>query len=417
MPELNTGARGGTMTEPLHIALLSIHSSPIGTVGTGDTGGMSIYLLELARALANRGQKIDIFTRGLAPDDAPLVEYAANVRIIRLRVPGTERLSKGQLYNYLPDYQQEIEKFRRQHRADYHILHSNYWLSAVVGDRLQATWGCPHLISFHTLAMSKIAARLDHSEDQLRVDEEGRLLACCDGVMVATAADRDQLAAHLGTDGAPLHLVQLGVDLEHFKPVPASKEYGLGKSHRPPVILFVGRFDPMKGADTAITALALLDEEIEPELRLVGGDGPESEAGRRLVELVSALGIQSRVRFIGTVDHTRMPEIYHQADIVVMPSYHESFGLVVLEALASGIPVAATPTGIAVEAIIPDINGYFATSGDARSLAGAMADALALARRQDPLIIRRSVQSYDWSRVADSVYSVYSGALLRSKIY
>jgi D-inositol-3-phosphate glycosyltransferase len=405
------------MIEPLHIALLSIHSSPLGTVGTGDTGGMSIYLLELAGALAGRGHKIDIFTRGLAADEAPLVEYTDNVRIIRLRVPGTESLVKSELYDYLPDYQLEIEKFRRQHRADYHILHSNYWLSALVGDRLRSIWGCPHLITFHTLALAKVAARNDHREDQLRLEEEARLLTCCDGVMVATAAERDQIAAYLGTDGAPMHLVKLGVDLDLFKPAPASKKYALGKSHRPPVILFVGRFDPMKGVDTAITALALLDGEVEPELHLVGGDGPESEAGRRLVELASALGVQGRVRFIGTVEHTRMPEIYRQADIVVMPSYHESFGLVVLEALASGIPVAATPTGIAVEAVIPDINGYFATSGDAPSLARAMADALALARRQDLLVIRRSVQSYAWARVADSVYSVYSGALLRSKIY
>ena len=404
------------MTEPLNIALLSIHSSPLGTLGTVDTGGMSIYLLELAGALADRGHKSDIFTRALAPDEAPLVEYTANVRLIRLRVPGTESLAKSELYDYLPDYQQEIAKFRRQHRADYHILHSNYWLSAVVGDRLRSIWGCPHLVTFHTLALAKVAARKDHREDRLRAEEEARLLTCCDGVMVSTAADRDQLDAYLGTDGAPIHLVKLGVDLDHFKPVPASKKYAFGKSHRPPVILFVGRFDPMKGVDTAITALALLDEETEPELHLVGGDGPDSEAGRRLVELVSALGVQGRVRFIGTVEHTRMPEIYHQADIVVMPSYHESFGLVVLEALASGIPVAATPTGIAVEAVSPDINGYFATSGDAPSLARAMADALAMARRQDPLVIRRSVQSYGWARVADSVYSVYSDALLRSKI-
>ncbi len=404
------------MTEPLDIALLSIHSSPIGTLGTGDTGGMSIYLLELAQALAHRGHKIDIFTRKLTEGDAPLVEYAANVRIIRLKVAGTELGTKSQLYSYLPHYQQKIEKFCRQHHAHYHIVHSNYWLSAVVGDRLQSAWGGPHLITFHTLAMSKMAARKGHSEDRLRVEEEGRLLGCCDGVMVATAAERDQLVASVGSKGAPIHLVPLGVDFDRFTPSPALSEKKFRKGQDSPVILFVGRFDPMKGAETVITALALLNEEVKAELHLVGGDGPENEAGRRLAEQVVDLGLEDRVRFIGTVDHQRMPEIYRQADIVAIPSYHESFGLVVLEALASGIPVAATPTGIAVETIIPDINGYFATIGDYRSLARAMTDALALARRQDPLSIRRSVQAYDWSRVADSVFSVYSGALLRSKI-
>lgn len=406
----------GTITEPLDIALLSIHSSPIGTLGTGDTGGMSVYLLELAQALARRGHKIDIFTRGLSEVDAPLVEYAANVRIIRLKVAGTELLTKSQLYSYLPDYQQEIEKFCRQHHAHYHIVHSNYWLSAVVGDRLQSAWGCPHLITFHTLAMFKMAARQDHSEDRRRIEEEGRLLSCCDGVMVATATERDQLVASVGSEDTPIHLVPLGVDFERFMASPDLFGSGSRKDQCFPVILFVGRFDPMKGVETVITALALLDDEIKPELQLVGGDGPESEEGQRLSRLVVDMGLEDRVRFVGPVDHQRMPEIYRQADIVVIPSYHESFGLVVLEALASGIPVAVTPTGIAVETIIPDLNGYFAAIGDSRSLARAMIDALDLARRQDPFIIRQSVQSYDWSRVADSVFSVYSGALLRSKI-
>ena len=402
-------------TEPLDIALLSVHSSPMGTLGTEDTGGMSIYLLELAGALADRGHKIDIFTRGLDPADAPVIEYGANVRIISLKVVGTEFLTKTQLYGYLPDYQREIEIFRRQQQLHYQFIHSNYWLSAVVGDRLQSTWGCPHLITFHTLAVSKMAARQDHSEDRLRVEEEGRLLACCDGVMVATAAERDQLAASAGSGQTPIHLVPLGVNFDRFKPSSNTIARSSRSNKHTQVILFVGRFDPMKGVDRAITALALLDEEVEPELHLVGGDGPESQARQRLGELVRDLGLEDRVRFTGTVDHQRMPEIYRQADIVVIPSYHESFGLVVLEALATGIPVAATPTGIAVETIIPDINGYFAITGESRSLARAMADALALARHQDPLIIRRSVQSYDWSRVADSVFSVYNDALLRSK--
>ncbi|NNK57015.1 MAG: glycosyltransferase [Desulfofustis sp.] len=403
------------MTEPLNIAVLSIHSSPIGTLGTGDTGGMSIYLLELVRALAERGHKIDIFTRVLVRGDAPLIEYGSRIRIIQLQVPGTENLVKNKLFGYLPDYQREIDKFCQQQHASYHIVHSNYWLSAVVGDSLQSTWGCPHLITFHTLARFKMAARQDHVENPLRVEEESRLLARCDGVMVATATERDQLATLAESAKTPVHLVPLGVDFDRFKPLPDAVEKVTRSRRRPPVILFVGRFDPMKGVDTAVKALALLDEEIEPELHLVGGDSPESEAEVRLVSLVDDLGLQGRVRFNGSVDHQRMPEMYRQADIVVVPSYYESFGLVVLEALASGIPAAVTPTGIAVETIIPDLNGYFAAIGDSRSLARAMTDALALARHQDPFLIRRSVQSYDWSRVADLVFSVYSGALLRSE--
>ena len=403
------------MTKPLNIALLSIHSSPRGTLGKGDTGGMSVYLLELAQALATRGHKIDIFTRALAPGDAPLVDIGDNVRIIQLQVPGTAHLVKEQLYRCLSYYQQEIEKFCRQHHPRYHILHSNYWLSAVVGDRLQSTWGCPHLITFHTMARFKTAARKKHGEDPLRIEEESRLLACCDGVMVATAAERDELANSVDSMGTSVHLVPLGVDFNRFKPLAGAVAGDSTNSRHPPVILFVGRFDPMKGVEIAVRALAFLDEEIEPELHLIGGDGPESHAVERLNALVRDLGLQERVRFTGSVDHQRMPGIYRRADIVVIPSYYESFGLVVLEALASGIPAVATPTGGAVETIIPDVNGYFAHIGDSRSLARAMTAGLALAGRQDPFVIRRSVQSYDWCRVADSVFSVYSGALSRSE--
>ena len=404
------------MTEPLKIALLSIHSSPLGRLGKEDTGGMSVYLLELAQALADRGHEIDIFTRGLTSVNEPLVDYDDNIRIIQLQVPGTEHLVKEQLYRYLPNYRQEIENFCRLHRSRYHILHSNYWLSAVVGDRLQSSWGCPHLITFHTMARFKIAARRDHGEDPLRVEEESRLLASCDGVLVATAAEKGQLATSADAVGTPVHLVPLGVDLDRFKPFSGAIVKQSTSSRRAPVILFVGRFDPMKGVETAVKALGLLDDKIKAELHLVGGDGPESQAVNRLAALVSDLGLQQRVRFAGSVDHQRMPDLYRRADIVVIPSYHESFGLVLLEALASGIPAAATPTGVAVETINPGVNGYYAAIGDSGSLARAMTDALALARRQDPFVIRRSVQSYDWSRVADSVFSVYSGALLRTEI-
>ena len=405
------------MPEPLNVALLSIHSSPLGTLGTGDTGGMSIYLLELVQALAVRGHHIDIFTRGLTHGDASVVDLGDNARIIQLQVPGTEHLVKDQLYRCLPEFQQEIEKFCRKDHSRYRILHSNYWLSAVVGDRMQSTWGCPHLITFHTMARFKMAARENHGEDLLRLEEENRLLACCDGVMVGTAAERDQLANFAGFEGPPIHLVPLGVDFERFKPLSVSAAKDFTNIGRSPVILFVGRFDPMKGVETAVKALALLDEEIEPELHLVGGDGPESKTAERLHALVIDLGLEERVHFIGNVEHQHMPKIYQQSDIVVIPSYYESFGLVLLEALASGIPAAVTPTGFAAETVTPDLNGYFASFGDPGSLARAMSEALALSRRQDPFIIRRSVHSYDWSRVADSVLSVYSSALLRSETY
>jgi D-inositol-3-phosphate glycosyltransferase len=311
----------------------------------------------------------------------------------------------------LPKYQREIEKFSRQQQANYRLVHSNYWLSAVVGDQLQRRWGCPHLVTFHTLARAKILSRKDHQEERQRITEEERLLKCCDAVMVGTAAERNQLAASLGPAAAPIHLVPLGVDLDRFKPLPDESLTTGAKRRRHPLILFVGRFDPMKGVDTAVSAMARLDPQTEPEMLLVGGDGQDSMARKRLDGLVRQLQLQHRVRFAGGVDYQRIPEIYREADIVVVPSFYESFGLVVLEALASGIPVAATPTGVAAEIIVPGVNGYFGKAGDSRSMAWALAETLTLARTHDPQTIRKTAKLHDWSRVADSVVSVYSGVL------
>lgn len=397
------------MTEPLTIAMLSLHSSPIGRLGTGDTGGMSVYLMELGRALGERGHRIDIFTREVKGKASTPVTVSTNVRIICLAVPGTRGLVKDELYDHLPVFQSQIERFSQEQRCSYDCVHSNYWLSGVVGERLKKKWECPHLITFHTMAGAKITALSDHRENRLRLQEEDRLLACSDGVMVATAVEREQLAAQYG-NMAPVYLVPLGVDLEQFKPLPAESavQQEPGQS---PQILFVGRFDPMKGVDSAISALTHLDGLPRPELVLVGGDGQNSESRRRLERLVGDLRLENRVHFAGSVDRLRMPEMYRRADMVVAPSYYESFGLVVLEALACGIPVAATPTGIAAEVIVPGLNGCLATAGDSRSLAGAITETLHLALSQDPLIIRQSVRDYGWSQVADSVLSAYSGAL------
>jgi D-inositol-3-phosphate glycosyltransferase len=402
------------MNEPLHIAMLALHSSPLGTLGSGDTGGMSVYVTELGRSLGNQGNRIDIFTRDTRSSAFNPVNISANVRLIGIDVPGTRTLVKDELYNYLPSYQYEIERFCREQRESYHCVHSNYWLSAVVGDRLKKRWGCPHLITFHTFARSKMAARKDHREGRLRIEEEDRLLACSDGVMVATAAERDQYDALLDSAETRVYVAPLGVDLDHFKPLPAQPAVH-GRRRLPPRILFVGRFDAMKGIDTAITALTHIDGSSRPELVLVGGDGRDSGSRRRLERLVRDLQLEDRVHFAGRVEHQRMPDMYRQADMVVVPSYYESFGLVVLEALATGIPVAATETGIAAEVIVPGVNGYLSAAGDSRSLAGAINDTLKLAKRQDGMIIRRSVQNYGWPQVADSVYRAYSDALLRRR--
>lgn len=389
--------------------MLSIHSSPFGRLGSTDTGGMSVYLLELARELGKRGRQVDIFTREAVPGMEQLIDYAANVRIVSLAIGGTRDLYRSALLTHLHRYRQAIETFRRQSGLSYQVIHSNYWLSGIVGDQLKEVWQCPHVITFHTLGNAKIAARKGHQEDLRRISEEARLVHCCDGVIVSTSEERELLIAMKGGNRSRLYIVPLGVNLEHFKPEYRVADTKPADRKENPIVLFAGRFDPMKGTEMAVKAMGLLSEKPEAHLVLVGGDGSKSAASKKLEHMVKELRMNGQIHFNGAVDYQQMPLYYRKADAVVVSSYYESFGMVILEALASGTPVAATAVGIAPHVIQPGINGYLAAEANERSLADAIASTLELARQRDRQKIRRSVCDYSWSRVAASMLDVYNG--------
>lgn len=393
------------------IAMLSIHSSPLGRLGSMDTGGMSVYLLELATELGKRGRQVDIFTRETEPGMEQLIDYAANVRIISLAIGGTKDLYRSALLTHLHRYRHAIETFCRQSGFNYQVIHSNYWLSGIVGDQLKAVWQCPHVITFHTLGNAKIAARKHHQEDLRRIYEEARLLQCCDGVIVPTYEERERLLTMKGGNRSRLYIVPLGVNLEHFKPDECIVDIKLADRKDNPVVLFAGRFDPMKGVEMAVKAMRLLSEKPEAHLLLVGGDGSKSAARKKLEHVVNELRMNEQIHFHGAVDYQQMPHYYRKADAVVVSSYYESFGMVILEALASGTPVAATAVGIAPHVIQPGINGYLAADTNEHSLADAITGTLELARQGKGQNIRRSICDYSWARVAGSMLDVYSDVL------
>jgi len=396
----------------LRIAMLSIHSSPLGRLGSADTGGMSIYLLELASEIGKRGHLVDIFTRHTAQGWMQVLEYAPNVRIISLTVEGTENLVRSALLGHLHRFCAAIDNFKRREGSSYDLIHSNYWLSGVVGEQLKVLWCCPHVITFHTLAAVKMAALKGHTEDRNRISEETRLLRCCDGVIVPTAEEGQYLASILTGESAPLHHIPWGVNMDHFTTGdPAVAKIKIAGLDSKPLLLFVGRFDPMKGIDLALRSVCHLVNTTEIHLALIGGDGPESPSSRSIEQLANDLGFSDRVHMLGPVEHSQMVLYYQKADAVVVSSRYESFGLVILEALASGTPVASTAVGIASYIILPGINGYLAAPGDDRSLAEAISNALALADLQDAEIIRQSVSDFTWSKVATIMLDAYNGTL------
>jgi len=226
------------------------------------------------------------------------------------------------------------------------VIHSHYWLSGLVGERLKAEWGVPHVVMFHTLGEVKNRASHREHESALRIASEAAIIAGCDRVICATELERTALRQLYDADPAKVTVIPLGVDLDLFQP--ASKEAAraeLGLSEDQHIVLFVGRIEPLKGVDILINAAAMLESDVECTVMVVGGDNTARTQVARLRELAREKGIEGRVSFVGAVDHERLPLYYNAADVCVVPSHYESFGLVAVEAMASGVPVVASRVG------------------------------------------------------------------------
>lgn len=393
----------------LRIAMLSIHSSPIGSLGTLDTGGMSVYVRELAQCLGAAGHQVDIYT--YAPGRHRDVALYPGVRLIHLSDPGSEAISKERLPNHLQDIFDALERYRRSRNLSYHLVHSHYWLSGVVGALAQKRWNCPHLTMFHTLGVLKNRTGSDENEPGHRIAHERKLVHSADGVVVPTRKEYENLLLDYYAPSEKISVVPCGVNLEQFRPMDrAAAKAALGLEPGTPLALYVGRFAPLKGLDLLLTAMARVKAGIAGlRLLVVGGDGPRSSATLELSELSRKLGIHGATTFAGRVDHQDLTTYYNAADLLVVPSHYESFGLVVLEALACGTPVAATRFGAAETVIQPGGNGTLIANPDAASVATAMCRQLGrpAARGLSRTQIRETVTAYSWRRIAASIAEVY----------
>jgi D-inositol-3-phosphate glycosyltransferase len=394
---------------PLSIAMLSIHSSPLGPLGTRDTGGMSVYVRELARWLGRMGHRVDIFTC-MRTGDADTLDLYPNVRLIQLGAGGVADMAKERLHLHADTLFRALDD--RIRPRVYDLIHSHYWLSGLVGDLARRHWRIPHMITFHTLGRVKNTTAGSEDAPDLRIVQEGRLVEEADAILAPAERERDNLIRLYRAPERKIRIIPCGVDLELFRPGDrADSRLRLGIPLDRKVVLFVGRFAALKGVDALLEAAAdLAPAASDLNLVLVGGDGPESAGFRSLSGLAEALGIQDRVWFPGRIEQDRLPMYYSAADLLVLPSRYESFGLVVLEALACGTPVAATPVG-AVEAIIrPGINGAIiddpSRTGVARGI-GRFFEKFG-GRALDPAAVRATVAHYGWERIAAVVVRAYN---------
>ncbi|HEV8613280.1 MAG TPA: glycosyltransferase [Gemmatimonadales bacterium] len=412
---------------PLRVATVSVHACPLAPPGAWETGGMNIYIREVSRHLSRLGVHVDVFTRRQGPDGKAVEPFAEHTRVIHVPAGPARYLPKEQVVSYLPEFICNMREFIARQEVSYDIVHSHYWLSGRVAGYFKNVWHVPMVTMFHTLAELKnqVSSTADEWESDVRFGIERLTVATADRVIASTASDRAHLEGYYGADPSRISVVPCGVDLERFHPGPraaARRHLGFGDDA---VVLFVGRIQQLKGIDLLLRAAAILGDRHRngdlPAFRvvIVGGrptaekDDPETREIHRLRTLASELGVESHVQWVGAVDHESLPEYYQAADVTVMPSTYESFGLVAIESMACGTPVVASRVG-GLQATVQDgRTGYLIPWREPRLYAERIADLLCRPDLRENLsqAARARAEEFGWDSVATQLVSLYESTL------
>jgi D-inositol-3-phosphate glycosyltransferase len=399
------------------VALFSLHTCPLAALGGKETGGMNVYVRELARELGRVGFEVDVFTRSQDAAIPEVVTLGPGARVVHVPAGPARPLPRPALVEHLDAFVAGVERFRRREGRDYAVLHSHYWLSGVAALELAGRWRRPVIQMFHTLgALKNAVARSEaEREPEARVAAEQRIVGAADRIVAANPVERAHLGWYYGADVERVRVIPCGVDLDLFQPAnprAARARLGLRAQH---VLLFVGRLAPIKGLETLLRALAAAKANglggSDVRLVVVGGDKDERWDGERsaLRELAVALGVARWVDFRGPQPQAALPDYYAAADLCVMPSLYESFGMVALEAMACGVPVIGSRVGGLAETVQDDVTGVLVPEGDTAALAAAIAGLLPDRERRRRLgaeAVERA-KRFGWPCIARAVIELY----------
>lgn len=396
---------------PRRIAVLSLHTSPTAPLGGRETGGMNVYVREVSRELARAGVAVDVFTRRISPADPRVRTLDPGVRLVQIDAGPARRIEKEEMVPFTSTFAAQVEAFRAAEGISYDLLHSHYWLSAEAGDHLAERWCIPHIAMFHTLAEVKLRARASESEPRARLESERRLVHRLHRIIAATDHERGLLNDLYGVPSDAVRVVPLGVDLEHFRPLDraaARERAGFAPHER--VVLAVGRIEPLKGLDTLIRAVAVMPDRSDVVIAIIGGDERAEPELERLRAVAAECGVSDALRLLGSRPHEELPVYYNAADVVAVPSFYESFGLVAVEAMACGVPVVASRVGGLASTVLDGRTGYLvpwrAPERFAEPLDRLLGDP-ALRERMGAAAVAH-MREYSWSAVAAQVADVYA---------
>ncbi|HSM56155.1 MAG TPA: glycosyltransferase [Candidatus Sulfomarinibacteraceae bacterium] len=406
------------------VAMLSVHTCPLAMLGGKKTGGMNVYVRELSRALGNCGIQVDVFTRS-QDDCQPRVchDLGDLARVIHVPAGPEEPIPVVSISEHLDEFVQGVLSFKVKEAATYDLIHSHYWLSGLVAEQLRAGWSpqIPIVHMFHTLGHMKnrIALNEDQQASPERINGETHVLSFADRIVVSTPAEEAQLNWLYGANMEKVVTIPPGVDLERFHPIPkeeAKRRVGIPPADRN--IIFAGRIEPLKGIDTLLRAIALIQKRRPTAIEnvcvaIIGGDpwsdDPDDEMAR-LQSLRENLGIRDLVTFLGSKDQEILPYYYAAAEMVVMPSHYESFGLVALEAMATGTPVIASEVGGLAFLVQDNRTGYHVPSRDPEALADRIYRLLSDHSCRQALghNAQAYARQYAWPRITARILDLYS---------
>ena len=406
---------------------------------------MNVYVRDLSRELIRRGHSVDIFTRSQNPDIKRIShDLGHNARVIHIPAGPERPLDKNVVFNYVPDFVDGVLSFAAEEGTFYDVIHSHYWLSGWASRTLRKAWQIPMIQMFHTLGHMKnsIARSEQEKESPQRIAVERQIMAFADLLIAATPMERAQMAWLYGADPGKISIVPCGVDTDLFSPKPKSEARSfLNLPEHQSIILFVGRIERLKGIDTLIKAVDIVlgpsakgagvhdaplaapttgGEGPPPTLLIIGGTPEDSPAThsqeiQRLLALREELGLTNQITFLGAKPQEVLSYYYSAADILVVPSHYESFGMVALEAMACGTPVIASKVGGLSLAVQDGITGYLVPNGDPARLAEKIRSLLSQPQLAQDISRRATewAQQYRWALIAQRVLDIYDEVLLQ----
>jgi D-inositol-3-phosphate glycosyltransferase len=409
------------------LAVLSMHTSPLAQPGTGDGGGMNVYVRELSAALARAGVACDVFTRSVDPALPEIVEVEPGFRLHHVAAGPLAPLPKGVLHNFIGEFTDAVEtrlsKIAAEEVDAPEAIHANYWLSGVAGHALKHRLGLPLVSTFHTLDRVKAEAspeEVDTEDPERRARAEAEVIGCSDVVLASCEAEVSQLVQLYGADPARIGIIAPGVDHAFFSPGDkAQARRAIGYTTGESLVLFVGRIQPLKGLEVAVRAMGSIDGA-RCRLLVIGGpsgpSGAEEVAAVRV--LVERLGLSARVDFLPPQRHEALSTFYRAADVCIVPSMSESFGLVALEAAACGTPVIASAVGGLTSLVEDGVNGFLVeprdVEGFARRLGELVTDELRAA--QMGVAGARRAAAYTWPAAAATLHALYDEITTKSLV-